>query len=118
MTATIYIWLPCVMLAWAPASGPVAQYQLQTRESVNITSAFVASSQNEACFPRKRTDYYIIVRGIDANGAPGPWSGYAIIRRVHDFDSDGDGWVGFLDYSELLRSYLDQYHPNGTVTRH
>lgn len=118
MTAPIYIWLACVNFAWAPAPGPVAQYQLLTRQSVNIISTFIPASRSQACFPRKRTDYYIIVRGIDAAGAPGPWSGYAIIRRVHDFDSDGDGWVGFLDYSELLRSYLDQYHPDGTVTRH
>ena len=106
------------MLAWSLASGPVAQYQLQTRESVNITSAFVASSQNEACFPRKHTDYYIIVRGIDANGAPGPWSNYAIIRRDHDNDADGNGIVGFPDFSQLVKAYLDRYLPDGTVEKH
>ena len=118
MTATIYIWLACVNFAWAPASGPVEQYQLLTRESVNITSAFVPASQSQACFPRKRTDYYVLVRGIDANGAPGPWSNYAIVRRVHNQDGDANGVVGFSDFSLFGRAFQDRYQPNGTVTKH
>ncbi len=118
MTPTIYIWLACVHFAWTPASGPVAQYQLQTRESVTITNAFVSALKGRECFPRKAVDYAVRVRGIDANGAPGPWSGYATVHRVHDHDVDGDGFVGFLDFSQLVKAYLDRYRPNGTVEKH
>ena len=105
------------MLAWSLASGPVDRYEFEQREGDTIITTSVPDTQYRACFPIKDVDYTVRVRGIDANGAPGPWSGYATIRRDHDNDADGDGWVGFLDFDQLVKAYLDHYLPNGTVEK-
>jgi hypothetical protein len=117
VSATVYIWLACVMFAWAPASGPVEQYQLEISDAVTVATLAVPAAQSDACFPRKHIDYTVRVRGVAADGTLGPWSGVATIHRLHDFDADGDGSVGMPDFGSLVKAYLDRYRPNGTVER-
>ena len=118
VTATIYIWKACVMLAWSLASGPVDRYQFEQREGDAIVTTSVPDTQRQACFPIKAIDYTVRVRGVDADGVAGQWSDDAIIHRVHDHDADGDGWVGFFDFSALVGAYLDVYRSDGVVEKH
>ena len=117
MSATIYIWLPCVLLAWAPASGPVAEYQMQTRDSSTASSSFTFAAQLNECFPVKNKDYYVRVRGLDVNGAPGPWSADATVHRVHNFDANSNDVIDFTDFGLFIQAYLDVYFQNGAVDR-
>jgi hypothetical protein len=109
-----YIWTPCVDIRWAPASGAVVGYHL---DDTSGTLRDVTATEAEACISSTDTPVTFFVRAFDAEGVTGPWSDPLTVARVHNFDSDGDGLVGFPDFGQCIGQYGWEYGETGIVTK-
>jgi len=75
----------------------------------------LAVAQALVCVPDKYAEAPVRVAAMDAEGNLGPWSDPLVLERVHDFDADGDGVVGWSDFGMFSQQAMRCYHPNGTI---
>jgi len=135
---SVLIWLSCVPILWLSSSGPVAGYHVD----VGGTAHDVVDASGVACVTEKYTPTYVAVQAFSALGDTSVWSDSLMLERVHDFDSDdngsvgfadfgafsgaygtqderfdvdGNGWVGFPDFGRFVASYGCQYLESGLV---
>ncbi len=115
MTATL-IWLACVGVAWTHATGDVVGYNTETSivsTSQVLATARVNTNQYRACAPMKYEPVAFRVQGFNAEGDTGPWSDPLVLARVHNFDPDGDGVIGWLDWVRFVGAFGCRYRASG-----
>jgi hypothetical protein len=96
----IFTWLHYTDFTWYSAANAV-RYEIQVDKYVNFISldkvdvTLGAGVLNYTSSEYKTGDQYWRVRGINANGMPGPWSTIRKLTIVFDssFNSDSNGWV-------------------------
>jgi hypothetical protein len=107
------IWLTCVAVSWSASVGPVAGYHVEVDGIVQD----VSTERAVACVPDTYTPMIVRVQGFDAAGIVGPWSDPLTLERIHNFDSSGDGVVGYADFGRLQSHFGIRHHPSGIAER-
>ena len=110
---TTLIWLTCVAVSWSASVGPVAGYHVE----VDGIMQDVSTTRAVACVPKTYAPTIVRVQAFDAEGNVGPWSDPLTLERVHNFDSSGDGVVGYADFGRLQSHFGITYQPSGLAER-
>lgn len=103
--------IPCVLIAWLAASGPVDHYDLirngELVGSEQVCPSTVPADQRcgLACIDDIGVEQRFEVVAVDADGSRGPLSEPLFLTRRYYTDYDHDGITTFKDFGVWSRSF-------------